>query len=612
MDEIIPSILYSLPGNIQRKISYIQQDFIGLKIDINIFATFSVSLTFAIFITFLSYSIGKKILSIFKDTTRTNHHYLVSIAIGYITISSGIAILGLFSILNFTYITLYLFLVIFYSFSFPFSLKNNLITLFISIKNDFIYLKKNKFVFLWTTLFVLIALLNLLNPEIREDQYHADLPIIYLKNQTIMIPPYEKIKVSASPLLSEMYYIPGILYFSKESARYIHFIFYILILLTLTNFSRLKRYKFAIYTPLLFASAPVVIHETSSMYVDFQWIFCFLLSIIMLLDYQSNKFALIKSGVLFGGVLATKLWTNVFSTVFLAYISTTKENLNKKIIDMLLFALFTLLVSILWFFRAYALTGNPLFPAFSLISLSYFVGINYRLINIFSYINVFSPLFFISLAFLLYKIKANIKIIYKLELFRFLLFLTILYLLIQYPFGRYLLGLYVVFIFLNSLTIHNVYSKLRSIRILLNCVLLIVFSYYFLNACLNLPYAFNISDKNKYLTRILSRDNSSYYNFDRKFEKFISSKDLVATYEIFGFYYANFNYIYADYVFSRTNDFTSLRNLGASKLFIKGGDITMLCSKNKLVKCDVENYQLLSKYSAFPYSTNSYYLYEIK
>jgi len=384
-----------------------------------------------------------------------------------------------------------------------------------------------------------------------------------------------------------------------------------LVLLTLINFSRLKKYKFAIYTPLLFVSAPVVIHETSSMYVDFQWMFCFLLAIIILLDRKNNKFSLIKSGLLFGGVLATKLWTIVFSIVFALFILTTKEHINKKIINLLSFTLFMLLTSGFWFLRAYVLTGNILFPAFGNGgSLSNFVGINYQLLNIFSYINVFSPLFFISFVFLIYKI--NIKRVYELELFRYLLFLLILYLSIHYSFGRYLLGLYVIFIFLNSFAISIVYNKFKFTKILLNCILVVLFSYYSLSSLLVLPYAVGIENKNSYLTRILSKDNSSYYDFDRKFEKFLLSKDLVATYETYGFYYANFNYIYADYIFSKTKDFTALRQAGATKLFIKGGDIIWLCSKNKLTKCDTENYRLLSKYSAVPYSATSYYLYEIK
>lgn len=612
MDEIIPSILYSLPGNILQKINYIQQDYVGLRINYYILEDFFINLLFAIFTVFLSYSLGKKIFSLLKDTTKTSYNYLVLTAIGYIAIASGVTILGLFSFFNFTFITLYLFFIIFYTLLLPFSLKENLISFFNHIKKDFKHLKRNNFVFVWTILFIFIATLNLINPEVREDQYHTDLPIIYLKNQTIMIPPKEKISVSASPLLSEMYYAPGILYLSKGSARYMHFTFYIVVLLTLINFSKLKRYKFAIYTPLLFASAPVVIHETSSMYVDFQWIFCFLLSILVLLDRKNNKSYLVKSGLLFGEVLATKLWTIVFSMAFVLFLSTTKETINKKAINISIFILFVMMISSVWFLRAYVLTGNPLYPAFNNTGILNFVGINYQLLDIFSFINVFSLIFFVSFIFLIYKLKINIKKIYKLELFRYLFFLLFIYLIINYPFGRYLLGLYVIFIFLNSFAIDLVYNKFKSLRIFLNSIVLIVFSYYLLSSVLVLPYSLGILDKNKYLTRILSRDNSSYYDFDRKFDKFFSDKDLVATYEIYGFYYANFNYIYADYILSKTKDLKSLKKEGATKLFIKGGNINWLCNKINPVKCNYENYELLSKYSAVPYSGTEYYLYAIK
>jgi len=76
---------------------------------------------------------------------------------------------------------------------------------------------------------------------------------------TIMITPKEQLHVSGSPMLSEMYYSIGIFLWSEESARYIHFVFYILVLLTLLEFAKNSKYKFSIYTPLLFVTAPVAV-----------------------------------------------------------------------------------------------------------------------------------------------------------------------------------------------------------------------------------------------------------------------------------------------------------------------------------------------------------------
>ncbi len=610
-------LLYSLPENILQRIEFLQQDYVGITLDISVFNIFFVSLAFALFLTLLSYSLGKKISAPFNGKRENTYDYLFFIAVGYILIGTGIAFLGFLSLLNFVSITLFLSLIVAYSFIFPFSLKQNFFNLTSHVKNDFLYLKTNKFVFLWTTLFILLAVIKLINPEVREDQYHVDLPVMYLQNSTIMIPPREQISVSASPLLAEMHYTIGILYFSKEAARYIHFVFYILVLLTLINFSKLKDYKFAIYTPILFASAPVVIHETSSMYVDFQWIFCFLLSIIILIDHGNKRHALAKSGFLFGGMIAGKLWTIVFSVVPVLYLLMTKGKIKKRIKDITVFLLATLVVSSIWFARAYILTGNPLFPAFNnaansdsasfFKSLSYFTGINYQLLNIFSFINVFSPLFFVSFVFLLHKFRTNLKTVLQLKLFKYLFFLFILYLSIQYPFGRYLLGLYVLFIFINSFAVNSV-IRFKPIKILLNFVLFIVFSYYFINSVLVLPYSFDIADKNKYLSRILIRDASSYYDFGYKFDKYISQADNVAMYNFHGYYYANFKYTDLRFIYDNNQDSLNLlRQKKYTKLLIRSGDITWLCTQMKLTDCDTSRFSLISMYSEFPF----YYLYNI-
>ena len=610
-------LFYSLPENILQRIILLQQDYIGITLDIKVFNIFFVSLAFALFLTLLSYSLGKKISVPFNDKEENTYDYLFFIAVGYILIGTGIAFLGFLSLLNFTSITLFLLFIIVYSFTFPFSLKQNFFNLTSHVKNDFLYLKTNKFVFLWTTLFILLAVIQLINPEVREDQYHVDLPVMYLQNETIMMQPREQISVSASPLLAEMHYVIGILYFSKESARYIHFIFYILVILTLINFSKLKDYKFAIFTPLLFASAPVVIKETSSMYVDFQWIFCFLLSIIILIDRGKNRHALAKSGFLFGGMLATKLWTIVFSLVPVLYLLTTKGKIKKRIKDINVFFLATLAVSSIWFTRAYILTGNPVYPAFGnaassngasfFKSLSYFVGINYQLLDIFSFINVFSPLFFISFVFLLHKFRTNLKTVLQLKLFKYLFFLLILYLSIQYPFGRYLLGLYVLLIFINSFAINSV-IKFKPIKILLNFVLFIVFSYYFINSVLVLPYSFDIADKNKYLSRILIRDASSYYDFGYKFDKYISQTDNVAMYNFHGYYYANFKYTNLRFIYDNNQDSLNLLiQKRYTKLLIRSGNIEWLCVQMKFKDCDTTHFSLISEYSEFP----TYYLYNI-
>ncbi len=87
-------LLYSLPENILQRIEFLKQDYIGITLDIKVFNIFFVSLAFALFLTLLSYSFGKKISAPFNGKRENAYDYLFFIAVGYILIGTGIAFLG--------------------------------------------------------------------------------------------------------------------------------------------------------------------------------------------------------------------------------------------------------------------------------------------------------------------------------------------------------------------------------------------------------------------------------------------------------------------------------------------------------------------------------------
>ena len=572
---------------------------------------------------FISFSIGRKLVNYFtKEIEKYEFGYLIYTAIGYILISTYIAVLGLLSLLNTVTFLLSIAVLIFFAFLPPNNLKLNGNYFLNSLNSTITQLKTNKLVFITILLFVLLALVNLINPEIREDQYHVDLSRIYLQNQTTMIPPKEDLHVSGSPLLSEMYYTVGIFLSSKESARFVHFGFYILVLLSLIEFSKIKNYKFAIYTPLLLASAPEIIHEVSSMYVDFQWMLCFILSILILVSAKKISLPILAiSGLLLGGMVATKLWTIVFipAAIIFLFINLEDKQIIDKLLNIFKYVLFILIVPLLWFIRSFILTGNPLYPAFTnqtlldstkwQLPISHYVGINYAIFDPSYYFDVFSPLFFLGLILILFNIRKNLSVIKNISIFQYLLILFLIYLFIIYPYGRYLLGLYVLFIFLASFGIYNFIAKFNQFKYLIYLIVVILFSYYAISSVLVLPYSLGITNKNNYLSRILIRDNSSYYDFDKKFDKYISNKDLVAMYNFHGYYYADFKYIDINYIFDNKNkDFELLKKGKVSKIMIRGGDIQWFCKKINIKNCNENNYTLISSYLEHPY----YYLYNLK
>lgn len=615
------NIFFSLPSNLLIKFNYLKQDFIEFNLGFEFLQTAILGFLISLFIITVSLLAGRKIRKwILKNHKILNYSFLIDISLGYILFATGIGIIGILSLLTPQILYTYIFIFSILSF-YPFKgiamLPQEIKKTVSRIKKD---LNLNKFISIWIILFVSLALINLINPETREDQYHVDVPNIFLQNQTTLIYP-DQAQYAPLPMLSEMTYLVGIFLWSNESSRYIHFVFYILVLLTLVEFSKLENYKFSKYAPLLFVTAPVVIHETSSMYVDFQWMLFFLLSIFLLVRKKFITYqTVLLSGVFLGAMIASKIWTIVFFPVSVIYLIYVLNKIDKKILLKYILVLFSaaLSVSLIWYFRSYLLTGNPLYPAFTendTLKISFFstilnyIHINYSILNPLYYINVFSPLFFLGCLLFFYKFKNNLKLFIKPNIFKYFVLLFLLYLFINYPYGRYLLGLYLLFIFFASVGISSFVSSFKYSKLILNFLLFILFSYYFINSILVLPYSLGIADKNKYLTRILSRDNSSYYDFGKKFDKYISKEDFVATYNIFGYYYANFRFLDVHFILDKNNrNFDLLKEKGITKIFIKDYSMEEFCKRTKLKYCDSSKYTLLSSYNKFP----NYYLYSIK
>jgi len=609
-------------SNIVNNFNYLKSDYTG-AFQITSIQNILINSLISLFFIFIFFHFGAKIKKIFfKNVNLFKNEPFIEIALGYTALGTGVASLGFFSLLYKPILILFISIAILISL-FPFSEFRNenqkIINFFKSLIRD---IRSNKWIYTWIMLFIFIGFLKLQSPEMREDQYHTDLPVQYLKNHSIMIPSKEQIMVSASPQLSEMSYLIAIFLGSKEATRYIHFIFYILVLLLLYSLSKDKKYKFAIIAPLIFATAPEVIRETSSQYTDFQWIFLFLLAVFILIKSRLTTTDIFLAGIIIGAMISTKLWTIAFliALIFYLIIKSYKSKMA-QIKSILFFTTATIIIPSIWFLRSFILTGNPVYPAFSNKELlegsinfgvSHYFNFNSALFSA-QNLKLFSPIFFLGIVFLLYKLKDNISDLKKLNVSIFFIFLTIEYLFINYPYGRYLLGLYSIAVIIVSISLYKAVTKRTLFKYLVSVALFMLFFYYFINSMLVLPYGIGIADKNKHLTRTLSRDNSSYYDFDRSFRKFINKNDFVATYGVFGYYYADFNYIDINYVFDRkTLSFDNFKNKGATKLFIKGGDIEWFCNKINLKNCKSQNYKLLSHFSAVPYSATQYYLYAIK
>jgi len=591
-------------NNILINFSHLRSDFIGFGINTVGAMHFFLNVFFTAFLILIYYLTGQKIrLLLFKGSYCKKFVFLVDVALGYIFVNLGLAILGIFSLLYTATLWIYIIAITFISI-YPFHTLRNRIK---SLSNVFDEIKgiarKNNWVFLGVFLFVFIAFLRLIPSETGEDAigYHTGDPHLFLINKTtVLSDPYVAMP---APHLGEMSYLLSEFVGLKDSTRYIHFSFYALVVFLLLCINP--------YAALFFVTAPVVIQISSKANVDFQWILCWILAILLI---SQNRLKGIRSvaliGILFGGVIASKLWTIAFFPIFILYllIKYRKLNLTGTLNGIFIFSLAVFSIDFVWLWRSYVISGNPLYPMFSELSVGSVIGFNKLMFHIKNII-VFSPLFFLAIAVFLLHWRHTLKILHKFNLSLFFAFLVTEYIFVKYHFGRYLLGLYSLGVIVISQSVKNTISKYKIYQIALITIFGIMFTYYFLNTLMQLPYGFGWADNNKYLTRILFRDNASYYDFDHLFDKWISENDKVATYGILGYYYANFDYVDVNYILDNKNrSFDLLRQNNVTKLLVKGGDILWFCKTLDLSGCNHDKVKLLATY---PKGINKYNLYAI-
>lgn len=612
------NFLQKLPLNILSNLNHLKQDFIGINFNLPgiLLVIINIILALVLFTTF--YLIGEKIQKHFLKKEEEESVF-VSFTLGYILFGSFIALLGFFSAL---YIPILYCLYLAISLVAIFPLKTLKSRLFV-LKNYFHTFSEmartHKLVILATLFFVFIASLRLIIPETHEDAvgYHTSQPQMYLEKHTTMLESKEITQTMYYPQLTEMLYVVTYSLGVKDAARYLHFGFYVLVILFLLSLAKEKKDSYLIFVPLIFTTSSVIIRITSSANADFPWVLSTLLASFIIFYKKPNYKYLSLAGILFGGALASKLWVLAYLPLVLFYLYLRSSKLNKKqvIKFLILFSVVSLGIAFIWYLRSFIWTGNPIYPILAKMKaaetisyppLSSLLKFNIDLFLLKNLV-VYSPVFFLGIFCFLLKPLKTIKEIKKYPFFLFIIFIFIEHLFLPLWAPRYNL---VLLIFLSLISSAALFLNYKNIFVKTFLVggYMVLFVYYLSNTFFALPYGFGWADQNKYLTRVLARDNSSYYDFDRLFNKNISKNDLVATYGTYGFYYADFLYIQSEYVFEN-NNFDNLKQKGVSKFFIRGGDMDWFCKKQNVEGCDSSNYKLLSKYTAAEFPR---YLYLIK
>lgn len=258
-----------------------------------------------------------------------------------------------------------------------------------------------------------VNLIGALGPELGFDAlwYHLTIPKIYLQRGSIFFIPGSLFYYSAMPKLVEMFYLLA-LTFSKYGilAKIIHWSFGVLSALALFRLS--KRYlklPWALLSTTLFYTTLIVGWESITAYIDLGRTFFEILALDLFLLWIKDKKTInfIESAIMLGLAVSTKLIAFASLPVFLILIY-LKE---KKLLPIVIYSLFSILIPLPWLVFSWVNTGNPIYPVFSgILDVSHnFPNPLFFIKDLFELLyrpqDPISPVFLIFLPFIFFKTK---------------------------------------------------------------------------------------------------------------------------------------------------------------------------------------------------------------
>ena len=430
-------------------------------------------------------------------------------------------------------------------------------------------LKNNKLVCLFLTFLVgqiIVNFIGVLGPEISFDAlwYHLTLPKIYILFHSIFHIPGNLLFYSDMPKLTEMLYVPSLMFGSEITAKLIHFTFGILCLPVIYKVSRKFIPKaFAILAVLVFYSNLVVGWESISAYIDLSRTFFEIMSFWGFLNWieKRRKKWLVISAVLLGFAIASKVIALesliIFFALFVYLHITERGKLTDLIKSLFTFVTFAVLVPIPWFIFSFINTGNPLYPFFDKridvgtnFQIPNFLNSGRDLINLFIYSNdPISPIYLIVFPLLLFgffKAKKEIKIIC---IYSFLALIA-WYITPRVGGGRFILPYLSVFSVIVSYSIYTL-KESRVKILLIAIVVLISLSSLGYRAIANkryLPVILGKETKAEYLTKHLNFSFGDFYDTDNYFKNNIKPGDKVLLLGFHNLFYVDFPFIDSSWV----------------------------------------------------------------
>jgi hypothetical protein len=382
-----------------------------------------------------------------------------------------------------------------------------------------------------------INLIGALGPELSFDAlwYHLTLPKIWLAKHFLPFYPGPVFPHSVTPMLTEMLYVPALLWSNEITAKLIHYLFGLLVLVVTYKLGRryLNR-RFSFLAVLIMSSNLVFAWESTVAYADLSRTFLEALALYLILSGR-----IFSSAVVAGLSIGTKLLSITSLPLYWLILLYKKYSLR----HLLVFSSLAVFVVLPWLIHAFLATGNPIYPVFSFSAYTNFSSFNpLDLVTLFiRSTDPISPIYLLLLPLIPFIFKktgppANLLCIYCLGS------LIVWFFIPRMGGGRFILPYLPAWSVLAALVISNLDNKflfwLSYISVIL--VAISTLGYRGIANSRYLPVIIGHESKSHFLSSHLNFSWGDFYDTDNRSSQLIPPGETVLIAGINNLYYVNF------------------------------------------------------------------------
>ncbi len=411
-----------------------------------------------------------------------------------------------------------------------------------------------------------VNLIGALGPELAFDAlwYHLTIPKEFILQNKIFYIPGNLLYYSAMPMLTEMLYIPALVFGNEMAAKIIHYMLGILTCIVIYKFARLYLDRFySILAVVIFYSNLVVGWLSITAFSDLSRTFFEILSFYLFATFlkTKNKTFFYQSAIILGLAVCSKILALESIVVYVLLLVFYFKSKKTVVIKLLQFIGIVLGVSLPWFLFAYFSTGNPLFPIFSeyytpetSLNILNPIEVVKSLVSIFLFSqDPLSPIYIMVFPLLL---KSRKQLFEKNKELLVFLFVTIFiwYVTPQSGGGRFITAYLPVYSIISALLIFKYNFQLK--KILLCAVYVIAIVSIFYRGAANskfLPVILGITGKDDFLMQNLNFEFGDFYDEKNDIKKIVLDEKVLLV-GLHNLYYVDF--LHDDISWSRNKKYS--------------------------------------------------------